>query len=270
MISDKKVLIVIPTKNSERYLKSVIKSCFNQSYRNFEILIVDNNSDDNTLKIAEQNKITVINKGPERSYQKNFGANYSKDANYLLFLDSDALLEEKVLEECVYISEKNKLDMIIIPERHIGTSLWAKAKALERSFYLGDDSIECPWFFNKKSFLEVGGYSEEMFAGEDWDLFNRMILKKFKYSRCNSYINHQLGDLKYFEYVNKKKYYGKNLKNFMKSNKKNSIKKIPIFRFNLIKNLFLNLNKPVLLSSILLLKLGEIIYVIIGMCKNDK
>ena len=49
-----------------------------------------------------------------------------------------------------------------------------------------------------------------------------------------------------------------------------SIKKIPIFRFNLIKNLFLNLNKPVLLSSILLLKLGEIIYVIIGMCKNDK
>ena len=108
------------------------------------------------------------------------------------------------------------------------------------------------------------------FAGEDWDLFNRMLSKKFKYSRCNSYINHQLGDLKYFEYINKKKYYGKNLKNYMKSNKKNSIKKIPIFRLSLIKNLFLNLNKPILLTSILLLKLGEIIYVIIGMCKNEK
>jgi len=269
-MNDKKVLIVIPTKNSEKHLKSVIKSCLSQSYKNFEILIVDNNSDDDTLKIAEKYNITVINKGPERSHQKNFGANYSKDANYILFLDSDALLEGMVLEECVDISEKNKSDMIIIPERHIGTSLWAKAKALERSFYLGDDSIECPWFFKKNSFLEVGGYSEEMYAGEDWDLFNRMLLKNFKYSRCKSYINHQLGDLKYFEYVNKKKYYGQNLKNYMKSNKKNLIKKIPIFRLSLIKNLFLNLNKPVLLTSILLLKLGEIIYVIIGVCKNDK
>ena len=52
MIRGKKVLIVIPTKNSEKYLKSVIRSCLNQSYKNFEILIVDNNSDDNTLKIA--------------------------------------------------------------------------------------------------------------------------------------------------------------------------------------------------------------------------
>ena len=57
-----KISIITVTKNSQKYLKENIESVLNQNYKNYEHIIVDGNSSDNTLKIIEsfKNKIKLI------------------------------------------------------------------------------------------------------------------------------------------------------------------------------------------------------------------
>ena len=54
------VSIVIRTKNEEKWIESCLKSVFNQNYKNFEVILVDNESTDNTVKIAKNYKIKII------------------------------------------------------------------------------------------------------------------------------------------------------------------------------------------------------------------
>src|SRR5215208_4737328 len=67
------VSIVVPTKNSSNTLGMTLESISTQTYRNYEIIIVDNHSTDATFNIAKRytDKIYII--GPERTAQMNFG-----------------------------------------------------------------------------------------------------------------------------------------------------------------------------------------------------
>ena len=72
-----KVSIIIPTKNSSKTLEYTLKSVISQSYKNIEIIVVDNNSSDNTKQIAKAYNARVYNFGPECSAQMNFGVKKS-------------------------------------------------------------------------------------------------------------------------------------------------------------------------------------------------
>ena len=52
-----KVSIIIRTKNEERWITSCLKSIYSQTFKNFEIILVDNFSTDNTVKKAQQNGV---------------------------------------------------------------------------------------------------------------------------------------------------------------------------------------------------------------------
>lgn len=54
------VSIIIRTKNEEKWIGNCIESINNQEYKNYEIIIVDNNSSDNTIKIAQKNKCKIV------------------------------------------------------------------------------------------------------------------------------------------------------------------------------------------------------------------
>src|SRR5690554_6195096 len=93
--------IVIPTYNRAEIIGETIQSVINQSFSDFELLIVDDGGTDETDKVVAtfpDKRITYFKKeNAERGAARNFGANKSK-GKYLNFLDSDDLLYPNHLE----------------------------------------------------------------------------------------------------------------------------------------------------------------------------
>lgn len=200
------VSVIVPTRNSAQFLEACLESVIQQSYRPLELIVVDRNSTDQTLEIAKRYTDKIYNKEPERSTQRNYGAQKSS-GKYVLFLDSDMQLAPEVLSACVEkFAENPDLKGIIIPEESFGEGFWAQCKRLERSFYVGVDWIEAARFFERRVFDEVGGYDETLVSGEDWDLSQR-VAKRGRLGRVSEYIHHDEGRLHLFKTLRKKSYY---------------------------------------------------------------
>lgn len=220
------VSVIVPTRNSAGFLSACLTSIKNQTYKNIEIVIVDNYSIDKTKIIAKSLRhsgerrdsripIKFYSHGPERSAQRNFGAKKSR-GKYLLFIDSDMELSKEVVGECIEKIQvpknksqtKRKIAGIIIPEESFGEGFWAQCKKLERSFYVGVDWIEAARFYDKKIFIKLGGFDENLIAGEDWDLSQRAgILGNLQ--RIKYFIRHNEGKLTFSQTISKKYAYSK-------------------------------------------------------------
>lgn len=167
------VSVIIPTKNSSRTIEKCLQSIVNQTFKNIEILIIDNFSTDNTLEITSKMKATVYSLEGHTPSAKNFGISKSH-GEYLVFIDSDMVLDHKVIEECVRVcSNDNEVVGIIIPERTVGSGFWVKVRDFERSFYVGT-AIESARFFVKKHVIQVGGFDEAIVGYEEATLPQRL------------------------------------------------------------------------------------------------
>jgi len=218
------VSVIITTKNEEKHVEACLKSIAGQTYPSIECIIVDNSSTDSTKKIARRFTPHILDKGPERSAQRNYGA-LKACGEYLLFLDADMELTPDVIDECVKVigqktmsSRKNKsYKALVIPEKSIGSGFWAQCKILERSFYEGVDWMEAARFFQKYIFWELRGYDESLTGPEDFDLPQRLKARFGAESigRITSYIYHNEGNLSLSESLKKKFYYGKRMRRYM-------------------------------------------------------
>lgn len=200
------VSVIVTTKNEEVRIGACLASINANSYKNVELIVVDNNSKDKTKEISKRFTKLVFNKGPERSAQRNLGAKAAK-GNYLLFIDADMTLSKNVIEECVEKARNDDVGAVVIPEKSVGDGYWAKVKGFERSLYEGDPSIEAARFFKTEVFSKIGGYDENITGPEDWDLPKR-ISGSCKTERIKSYILHHEGNVSLFALIKKKHYYG--------------------------------------------------------------
>src|SRR3989338_2025653 len=186
------VSVIITTKNEADVIERLITSIKSQSYKNREIILVDNNSTDKTQDIARKMYVKIYTVGPERSTQRNFGAKLAK-GKYILILDADMELTPKVILECVQLAESdNKIGEIVIPEHSLSSTFWGKVKAFERSFYneRGDELTDAARFFKKEVFFNAGGYDETITGPEDWDLPETIKKMGYKVGRIKSEIYH--------------------------------------------------------------------------------
>lgn len=205
------VSVIITSKNEEDVIDDLLKSVIKQSYKNIEVILVDNHSTDNTLKIAKRfKKVKIYQYGPERSAQRNYGAKKSH-GHYLLFLDVDMKLSPKVIEKCLEVASSNKnIGGVTIPEQSVAFSFWEKVKAFERSFYneKGDSITDAARFFKKNVFEKAGGYDETITGPEDWDLPETIRELGYKITRVNEKIYHKERVVSLFVLFKKKFYYG--------------------------------------------------------------
>lgn len=257
------VSVIIPTYNSRETIEICLKSVKEQTYSNIEIIVVDEYSKDGTLEIARKYTDRVYSYGPERSVKRNFGAKRAR-GKYLFFVDSDMELTPKVVEECMRKISKNKTRAIAIPEISVGKGFWARCRALERSCYIGDETIEAARFFDREIFWEVGGYDEEMVGAEDWDLHQRVRDSGFKSTRIESQIKHHEGRLRLKKLMRKKYSYSKAFRRYCQRHPKVAKKQFTPFRSAYFKNWKRFAKDPIHALGFIVLKSAEMVAAILG------
>lgn len=112
-----RVSIIIPCYNAEKHIEKCIKSIINQTYKNIEIIAIDDGSQDNTLEILNKFKekdkrINVISKkNTGVSDTRNIGIEKST-GNYIMFVDADDFLEEDAVEKLYNTIINNKVNIV--------------------------------------------------------------------------------------------------------------------------------------------------------------
>ncbi|MDD5134234.1 MAG: glycosyltransferase [Phycisphaerae bacterium] len=182
------VSVCIPTYNRERLLKDTLDSVFAQTYRDFEVVIVDDGSTDGTKQMLEKHGFNV------RYYrQKNSGDAAARNklielaqGRYISFLDSDDLLFPDALEEMVRAMPKDADDVIVygpyvaIDEK--GDIVHRRKKRLfsgRITTNLFENILihSCGSLFPKKVLVEQNGFDISLSVCSDYDLWLRLSLK---------------------------------------------------------------------------------------------
>ncbi len=203
------VSVVVTTKEEEEYISNHLISIKSQTYKNIEIIVVDNGSIDKTKTIAQKYTKKVFDKGPERSAQRNYGLLEKSNGKYLLYLDADMILEKNLVEECVKQIQKTKAAALHIPEKIMGKSFFSRVRNFERSFYNGT-VVDGSRFFNKEAFIKTGGFNEQVTGQEDWSMDLQIKKNRGKIHLLkSSWINHNESEFNLKKYLDKKGYYSK-------------------------------------------------------------
>ena len=211
-----KLSVVITTKNESANIANCINA-FSDYRKDVEIIVVDNQSTDDTKAIASDLGAMVLDKGPERSAQRNLGWQTAK-SDWVIVLDADMILPKETIEEILSVAsaesgEQNGQATLAywIPEVRTGTGFRVKARNFERSFYDGT-CIDALRLFHKSVLEKTGGYDENLIAGpEDWELDIRVLATGAKCEVLKSHLIHNEKKLSLKRMLEKKAYYSKSM-----------------------------------------------------------
>jgi glycosyltransferase involved in cell wall biosynthesis len=204
-----KISAVVPTRNSGRTLAACLGSLVHQTHPDVEIIVVDNASSDDTPELGSRLAHVFADRGPERSAQRNAGAELAT-GEILVFIDSDMVLEPTVLADiAATFQARPEVGAAIIPERSFGIGFLASCRVLEKSLYVGQDDVEAPRAFRAELFDLVGRWDETLTAAEDWDLADRTRAAGVGIARVSSWIWHDEGRISLRAQFTKKQYYGR-------------------------------------------------------------
>lgn len=113
-----KVSVIIPVYNGEKYLEKCLDSVINQSYKDLEIIVINDGSVDNTLKLLKEyqkkdNRIIIIDKKNEgQAIARNIGLSKST-GKYVTFIDSDDFVDLNMINDLVITSLKYDSDIVV-------------------------------------------------------------------------------------------------------------------------------------------------------------
>lgn len=114
-----KVSVIIPVYNVEKYIEKCLDSVLNQTYKNIEIVCINDCSTDNSLKILKNfsikdKRIKIISKDKNRgiSAARNTGLKHSS-GKYVYFIDSDDWIDSNYIEKMVEAIEKSGTDIVL-------------------------------------------------------------------------------------------------------------------------------------------------------------
>lgn len=113
------ISIIMPLYNASRFLNSALDSIINQTFKDFELICVDDASDDNTrelikekIKVDNRIKLIINDQRQGAGESRNIGMKYAQ-GEYITFLDGDDIFDESMLEEAYKRCKKNDLDLVI-------------------------------------------------------------------------------------------------------------------------------------------------------------
>lgn len=182
--------VIIPTLNEEKFLPNLLQSLVEQPDQDFEVLVVDGRSKDNTKEAALKFKNKLPNlkfitaPRPGVSLQRNLGAKESQ-GEYLILIDADSVILPYFFERIKHYIQTTHPTVFTTWCRADGeTSEDAFAALIGNATVEGSIMLHRPWtpgpltIVKRTAFDDVGGYDEAISFGEDHDLGMRLYEKK--------------------------------------------------------------------------------------------
>jgi len=172
------VSVIIPCYQAEKTLENTLNDIFNQTYRNIEIIAVNDGSTDNTIKILarHQNRVRVVsqnNKGA--SAARNRGFKESK-GDCILFCDADVNLKKNMIEKMVQTLNQN-------PDKAYCYSNFKFGIHTFDLFPFDPDRLRKENYISTMSLIRRDcfiGFDKSLKRFQDWDLWKRMLDKGYE------------------------------------------------------------------------------------------
>lgn len=178
------ISIIIPLYNKERFIDNTLNSVFNQSFKNFEIIIIDDVSTDRSMDIV--NKLNEENPGFLKilKNQSNQGVGYTRNqglkravGDYILFLDADdQLVSTQVLNQLVLILENYNIDVLLL-KRTYPNFIDKPSYDRVQSFL---EAIDNP-LYKITNYENFAAYGDFPFGGSGSMIMKRTIAQKHRF-----------------------------------------------------------------------------------------
>jgi glycosyltransferase involved in cell wall biosynthesis len=187
------ISVIMPTKASGSTFNCAMASLQNQTYQNFEVIVIDDNFDCNSAAYlapySETNRTRIVksgrleNQGNYIGELLNLGVHVSK-GSVIARLDADDFWVPTHLETQLHLLQQKNLDLVGSQSIDINTQgefISSSTLPLGGRQILSYAKSENPFvhssvLFTRKSFAEIGGYSESMSSGQDYDLWLRYLI----------------------------------------------------------------------------------------------
>ena len=146
-MEEKLVSIVLPIYNVEKYLNRCLESVVNQTYKNLEIILVDDGSTDGCTAICDDwakrdERIMVIHKqNAGLGMARNTGIE-NATGDFICFYDSDDYIEIETIQKCVDVLEKNKAELVCYGLKNIdrcGKETGSLVPKVKKLLYSGEE-----------------------------------------------------------------------------------------------------------------------------------
>jgi glycosyltransferase involved in cell wall biosynthesis len=179
-----KISVIIPAFNEEKFLGNCLLSLKEQNFKDFEIIVVDNNSTDKTREIAKKfGVILVSEKNQGVAFARNRGAKIAK-GEILAFTDADTILPKNWLSRIKEEFERDK-ELIAfggscqfysgpISARLASKFLLKPFLILDKFFSGGFNLMGCNMGIKKEEFFKVGGFNEKLKLNKDVEISYRL------------------------------------------------------------------------------------------------
>lgn len=183
--------VIIPTLNEEEYLPRLLKALERQTFKDFEVIVVDASSEDKTINEAQNfsNKLSirtyVLPKSNVAS-SRNYGAKKA-EGKFFFFIDADNSLSSTFLEHIKELIDRKGFDM------YIPTTRPDTRQLTHRIMYSFSNSFLKTMFFlhhpfssggnmvmSRELFEKVNGFNEKLYLAEDHDIVKRSKKAKAK------------------------------------------------------------------------------------------
>lgn len=211
-MDDIKLSIIIPVYNVEKYIDECIRSAVNQTLKEIEVIIIDDGSTDNSIKIIKDyeakysNIIVVSNINEGVSVSRNIGLDRAR-GEYIFFLDSDDYIDLELGKDLYKLAKSQNLDMIhfdanVIYEEEFEAknNPYDRSKIIKSTIYSGEEFYQvakksngyraqvCTYMYkteflkkNKLSFHQGILHEDELFTTKAIILANRILYIPQKY-----------------------------------------------------------------------------------------
>lgn len=173
-----KVSVIVPIYNVEKYLKYSIGGILKQSYKNLEIILVNDGSQDNSLAICEEyskidNRIKIISvENGGQGKARNIGLQHST-SDWILFLDADDYYDNNAVEYLVELAERYGSDLVVTPLRVVRDHIQGgNASSIKNEKILN---------LNKDRLIEEMYYGRLLGATPCGKLYKREILENWPF-----------------------------------------------------------------------------------------